>query len=141
MTPAPRPPHPPPPAPGDVAPGHALNWLGEGWRLFMKAPGPWVVQALIFFVIIAALGMLPVLGWAAAPVALLMADGGYAFAVDDAADLWAAEDAALRPAPAGSATRPMLRGVLQRGTQVAGLVDLPALHAAAVASLRAELPT
>ena len=70
MTHAPRPPHPPAPAPGDVAPGHALNWLAEGWRLFMKAPGPWVIQALIFFVIIAALGMLPFLGWAAAPVAL-----------------------------------------------------------------------
>lgn len=67
---APRPPHPPPPAPGDVAPGHALNWLAEGWRLFMKAPAQWVIQALIFFVIIAALGMLPFLGWAAAPVAL-----------------------------------------------------------------------
>ena len=70
MNPSPRPPNPPPPAPGDVAPGHALNWLAEGWRLFMKAPGPWVIQALIFFVIIAALGMLPFLGWAAAPVAL-----------------------------------------------------------------------
>ncbi|HRP24285.1 BPSS1780 family membrane protein [Thauera sp.] len=70
MNPAPRPPHPPPPAPGDVAPSHALNWLAEGWRLFIKAPGQWVIQALIFFVIIAALGMLPFLGWAAAPVAL-----------------------------------------------------------------------
>lgn len=67
---APRPPHPPPPAPGDVAPGHALNWLAEGWRLFIKAPAIWVIQALLFFVIIAALGMLPFLGWAAAPVAL-----------------------------------------------------------------------
>lgn len=67
---SPRPPHPPPPAPGDVAPAHALNWLAEGWRLFMKAPGPWIIQALLFFIIIAALGMLPFLGWAAAPVAL-----------------------------------------------------------------------
>lgn len=69
-TPPPRRPHPPVPAPGDVAPAHALNWVAEGWRLFMKAPGAWVVQALIFFVIIAALGMLPLLGWAAAPIAL-----------------------------------------------------------------------
>ena len=74
---APRRPHPPPPpAPGDVAPGHALNWLAEGWRLFMLAPGAWAIQALIFFVIVAALGMLPFLGWAAAPIALPVLVGG-----------------------------------------------------------------
>ena len=67
---------PPPPAPGDVAPGHALNWLAEGWRLFMKAPAAWAIQALIFFIIIAALGMLPILGWAAAPIALPLLVGG-----------------------------------------------------------------
>ncbi|ENO89880.1 BPSS1780 family membrane protein [Thauera linaloolentis] len=65
-----RPRHPPPPAPGDVAPGHALQWLADGWRLFMKAPVIWALQAFIFFIILAALGMLPILGWAAAPIAL-----------------------------------------------------------------------
>lgn len=67
---APRRPHPPPPAPGDVVPGHALDWLAAGWRIFMKAPLVWALQALVFFIIIAALGMLPFIGWAAAPVAL-----------------------------------------------------------------------
>ncbi len=66
----PRAPHPPPPAPGDVVPGHALDWLAAGWRIFMKAPLVWALQALMFFVIIAALGMLPFLGWAAAPMVL-----------------------------------------------------------------------
>ena len=63
-------PLPPPPAPGDVAPGHALQWISAGWRLFMQAPGTWAVQALIFIIVITALGFLPVLGWAAAPIAL-----------------------------------------------------------------------
>ena len=66
----PRRPHPPPPAPGDVVPGHALDWLAAGWRTFMRAPLVWALQALIFFVILAALGMVPFLGWAAAPVTL-----------------------------------------------------------------------
>ena len=66
----PRRPHPPPPAPGDVVPGHALDWLAAGWRIFMRAPLVWALQALIFFVILAALGMVPFLGWAAAPVTL-----------------------------------------------------------------------
>ena len=62
--------HSPPPVPGDVAPGHALRWLADGWKLFMKAPLVWAIQAFVFFVIIAALGVLPLLGWAAAPIAL-----------------------------------------------------------------------
>ena len=62
--------HSPPPVPGDVAPGHALRWLADGWKLFMKAPLVWAIQALVFFVIIAVLGVLPLLGWAAAPIAL-----------------------------------------------------------------------
>lgn len=68
--PPPRRPHPPPPAPGDVVPGHALDWLAAGWSIFMRAPLVWALQALIFFVILAALGMVPFLGWAAAPVTL-----------------------------------------------------------------------
>ena len=68
--PPPRRPHPPPPAPGDVVPGHALDWLAAGWRIFMRAPLVWALQALIFFVILAALGMVPFIGWAAAPVTL-----------------------------------------------------------------------
>ena len=62
--------HLPPPVPGDVVPGHALRWLADGWKLFLKAPLVWAIQAFVFFVIIAALGVLPLLGWAAAPIAL-----------------------------------------------------------------------
>ncbi len=62
--------HPPPPVPTAVTPAHALRWLATGWRLFMKAPVIWLAQALLFIVILTALGFVPLIGWAAAPVAL-----------------------------------------------------------------------
>lgn len=30
--------------------GAALSWLSKGWTLFMQAPGPWVLMALLFLV-------------------------------------------------------------------------------------------
>ncbi|MBR0566489.1 hypothetical protein J5J83_10215 [Azoarcus sp. L1K30] len=61
--------HPLPP-PGTVTPAHVLQWLTKGWQLFLLSPGRWAVMTLIFIVIIAALGVVPLIGWAAAPVAL-----------------------------------------------------------------------
>ena len=58
------------PQPGTVTPAHALQWLATGWRLFLRKPGVWLVQTLIFILVIAALGFVPLIGWAAAPVAL-----------------------------------------------------------------------
>lgn len=59
----------PQPEPGTVTPAHALQWLATGWRLFIQAPGVWLVQTLIFILILSALGFVPFIGWAAAPVA------------------------------------------------------------------------
>lgn len=73
-----------------------------------------------------------------ASVALVVADGSFALAVDDALDLWEDGDASLRAVPAGADARGLLRGLLQRGAQVAGLVDPTALRALAVATLRTE---
>lgn len=56
--------------PGTVSPAQALQWLAAGWRLFTANPGVWVAQALILIVILTALGFVPLIGWAAAPVAL-----------------------------------------------------------------------
>lgn len=71
-------------------------------------------------------------------VALVIADGSFALAVDDAVDLWEDGEASLRAVPAGADARGLLRGLLQRGTQVAGLVDPTALRALALATLRTE---
>lgn len=68
--------HHPLPTPASVTPAQALRWLATGWRIFTANPGVWVVQALILFVILAALGFLPFLGWAAAPVAFPLLVGG-----------------------------------------------------------------
>lgn len=61
--------HPLPPL-ATVTPAHALRWLAAGWRLFVRNPAIWLVQTLILIVALAALGFVPFLGWAAAPVAL-----------------------------------------------------------------------
>lgn len=53
-----------------LTPTRALQWIARGWTLFMKAPVVWMIQTLIVFVVLTALSLLPLLGWAAAPIAL-----------------------------------------------------------------------
>lgn len=62
--------------PAHVSPKRVLQWIATGWALFMKAPAIWALHALIVFVVLAALGMLPLLGWAAAPIVLPVLIGG-----------------------------------------------------------------
>lgn len=62
--------HHPLPAPATVSPAHALRWLSAGWQLFLRNPAIWLAQTLVFILILFALGFVPFLGWAAAPVAL-----------------------------------------------------------------------
>jgi uncharacterized membrane protein len=57
------------PEPGRVTPAHTLQWLTAGWRTFLAKPDIWVVQTVILIVILTALGLVPFLGWAAAPLA------------------------------------------------------------------------
>lgn len=56
--------------PGEVTPTRALQWIARGWTLFMQSPVIWIIHTLIVFVILTALSLLPLLGWAAAPIAL-----------------------------------------------------------------------
>lgn len=67
---------PPWPAPGRVAPGHTLQWLAAGWRTFVANPAVWIIQTVILIVILTALGLVPFLGWAAAPLAFPVLVGG-----------------------------------------------------------------
>lgn len=57
------------PHPGRVGPGDTLQWLAAGWRTFVAKPGIWIGQTLILIVILTALGFVPFLGWAIAPLA------------------------------------------------------------------------
>ncbi|WP_246264109.1 BPSS1780 family membrane protein [Aromatoleum toluvorans] len=60
--------HPLPP-PGDVTPADTLKWIVAGWKTFTASPGIWVVQTLVLIVALSALGLVPFLGWALAPLA------------------------------------------------------------------------
>ena len=61
---------------GTVEPAHTLQWLAAGWRVFLANHGIWIAQTVILIAILAALGFVPLLGWAAAPVALPMLAAG-----------------------------------------------------------------
>lgn len=55
--------------PKSVDAGRGVNWWTDGWALFMKNPGMWIVLGLIFIVITVVLNFVPLLGGLA--VALL----------------------------------------------------------------------
>ena len=45
-----------------LAAGEGMAWIGEGWRLFTKAPLMWILAVLVFLVIEVVLGFVPLLG-------------------------------------------------------------------------------
>lgn len=74
------------------------------------------------------------------PVALVLASGDCALAVDDALDVWAPGEATSRALPAGGHRDGLVAGLLQRDADVALLVDAEVLSARAVATLRGVSP-
>jgi uncharacterized membrane protein len=49
--------------PGKRVPfGAGAAWVGDGWRLFMKAPLMWIVSVLVLIVIAVIAGIVPILG-------------------------------------------------------------------------------
>jgi uncharacterized membrane protein len=50
------------PAVRSVAAGRGLDWITEGWALFLRAPGPWIALSLLVFVISLICTVVPVLG-------------------------------------------------------------------------------
>ena len=45
-----------------LAAGDGMAWIGEGWRLFTKAPLMWILSILVILVIEVVLGFVPLLG-------------------------------------------------------------------------------
>jgi chemotaxis signal transduction protein len=76
---------------------------------------------------------------AGAGVALVLREPAVALWVDDAQDIWEREDAERREVPSGTDRLGVLQALLQRGEEVAAVVDPAALSRAAVATL-GELP-
>lgn len=64
------------PHPRDLPAAEGLGWLAAGWRTFLKSPGVWLVQALVYILVLFALGLVPLLGWAAVLVAFPILSAG-----------------------------------------------------------------
>jgi uncharacterized membrane protein len=52
----------PPIHPRAVDVGRGAAWLGEGWRLFVPAVGPWILIVIVGFVLNVVLAFIPILG-------------------------------------------------------------------------------
>ena len=42
--------------------GAGVDWIGGGWRLFVKAPIMWIVAILVIIVIAVVVGIIPIIG-------------------------------------------------------------------------------
>ncbi len=45
-----------------VPAGNAMRWVGQGWTLFTKSPGIWIVNVLLMFLITMVMAAIPFLG-------------------------------------------------------------------------------
>ena len=49
--------------PGRVVPaGRGLSWIGEGWKLFARAPLMWIIVMVVTFIVALVMNILPVIG-------------------------------------------------------------------------------
>jgi hypothetical protein len=60
--------------------GAGVEWIGEGWRLFARAPLMWVVSIFVMLVIAIVVGIVPVIGSLALQVAQPVFLAGYVVA-------------------------------------------------------------
>jgi len=59
---------------------HGIEWWSQGWALFMKNAGMWIVLALILLIIFVVLAFIPILGSLAASVLLPVFIGSWMLA-------------------------------------------------------------
>jgi hypothetical protein len=48
--------------------GRGARWLAEGWRLFLVAPLPWIALAVVYYLVLNLVLLVPVVGILVAPV-------------------------------------------------------------------------
>lgn len=48
----------------NVPAGNGVNWLGSGWEMFKKAPGPWIGLTVVYIIMLVVLGMIPLVNLA-----------------------------------------------------------------------------
>jgi len=59
-----------------VAAGHGWKWITEGWELFKRQPGTWILLLIIFVLISVLIALIPVLGSIASNVLWPVFAGG-----------------------------------------------------------------
>lgn len=74
-----------PPGPGKREPrslpaDRGAAWWSEGWQVFMAAPGPWILIAIVLFLIMAGLTFIPIIGGMAQAALAPVFGGGIALA-------------------------------------------------------------
>ena len=77
--------HPELPEPRTVPVSRCLDWLLAGWRIFLIDPARWAVISLIFILILAAIGVVPLIGWAITLIAFPVLGAGLISVAGDAA--------------------------------------------------------
>src|SRR5258708_3356763 len=60
--------------------GAGVDWIGQGWRLFARAPLMWVISILVVFVIATVVGIIPIIGALAFQVMQPVFGAGYVVA-------------------------------------------------------------
>jgi uncharacterized membrane protein len=63
-----------------VASGRGVEWWSEGWKLFVKAAGMWIVLAIILILIMVVLNFIPLLGQIAVAVLIPVFIGSWMIA-------------------------------------------------------------
>jgi uncharacterized membrane protein len=59
-----------------VPAGNGLSWIGTGWNTFTQSPIAWIVCAVIIFVILFVLGLIPFLGGLISSILIMVLAGG-----------------------------------------------------------------
>lgn len=64
------------PEPRSVDAGRGIEWLKQGWQLFLRNPGVWIAIAVIMLIVLFVLGLIPFLGQLLVMLALPVLLGG-----------------------------------------------------------------
>ncbi|QID16637.1 hypothetical protein G3580_02725 [Nitrogeniibacter mangrovi] len=68
-----------------VSPARCLDWLAAGWRLFLCDPARWAVVGALFVIILVAIGVVPLIGWAITLLTFPVLGAGLVAVADEAA--------------------------------------------------------
>jgi uncharacterized membrane protein len=68
--------------PREVELGAGMEWLAEGWRYFLLAPGPWIAILVLWFVLVVVLAFIPLIGSLATNLLMPVVSAGIVLGCD-----------------------------------------------------------